>query len=298
MTAVTVLSLSGYLPEFLDYLSHEKRVSSHTFEAYKRDIQQFFVFAKDLYLETSTLGLYSAHLTDSQRKGSTIHRKLSAIQSFCRFLFREQLLNQHPKHVLILPKKEQRLPKSLKPQDMANLIESQTEDQPDRDRAILELLYACGLRVSECQSLLLEDIYMEKARLVVNGKRNKKRMIPIGTAALESIKTYIQGERKVMERPFLQEKALFLNRSGKPLSRQTLFAIVKKHVKISGVNPQTSPHTFRHSFATHILEGGADIREVQEMLGHADISTTQLYTRVTTDHLKRVYANAHPRFLS
>lgn len=298
MSFVSIQSVKGSIEAYIQSLCFEKKVSPHTVEAYQRDLNQFMVYAKNGNLDTAMLSQYSAFLTQKGLALASIYRKLSAIQSWCRFLYQEQWIPVHPKHLLILPKKAQRLPRVLKEKEVAQLIEAPSIGYPDRDKALLELLYACGLRVSECIAITLEDLHLEKARLKVTGKRNKQRMVPIGQVAMEAIHRYLNGERQTQKRHFSKENTLFLGHHGKPITRQRVFEIIKTQARRSGISPKTSPHTLRHSFATHLLEGGADLRDVQEMLGHANINTTQLYTHVNTEQLKKVYAQSHPRAVS
>ena len=299
MIHTTLDILKSYLAEFQLFLKLEKQSSVHTMQAYRRDILQFLSFSPRAPLGPPLLGEYSVFLLSKGLASSSIHRKLSALNAFFSYLYREELLELHPKALMVLPKKPQNLPKALRVQQVETFL-----DYPeyqghfsDRDQAFLEVLYACGLRISECQTMTVDHIFFETKCVVVSGKRQKQRMIPIGDKAIYTIKKYIDGERKKLL-DGRQEKELFLNRFGRPVSRQALFNIFKKRVRLARLSMTTSPHMLRHSFATHLLEGGADLREVQLLLGHADVATTQIYTSVSKARLRQVYNQAHPRAIS
>ena len=265
-----------HVPEFLLYLQHEKGVSSNTLSAYQRDLNQFFALYKQAPITSRNLGQFAQWLSTKQYSPASIHRKLSSLKSFCSYLFREQLIDNHPRGLISLPKPPQRIPKALKIPQVEALIGASDRL---RDSAILELIYACGLRISEAQNLEISHIDWDSKTLRVVGKGNKQRSIPFGRKAEVALRTYIKA-RSPGRRVF-------------PWSRQTLYLIVKKAARRAGI--KASPHTLRHSFATHLLEGNADLRLVQELLGHADIATTQIYTNVTRERLKSVYRKSHPR---
>jgi len=280
------------LDDFLDRLIQEKNASAHTVSGYQSDLSQFFDhMGWDLDLNPRVIALYSGHLTQKAYSLSSIHRKLSAIQSYAHFLFQEGLTKQSPKGLVILPKQPQGLPKALSIHDAKALMDSSINTGNLRDRAVLELLYGCGLRVSECVSLTLADFDQNFTWLKVFGKGQKVRWVPLGDFAQKAVQNYINHERPQID----DIQVLFVNEKGRPLSRQTLFNVVKKYVRLARLPETTSPHTLRHSFATHLLEGEADLRDVQVLLGHADISTTQWYTSVSKARLRKVYQRAHPR---
>jgi len=232
----------------------------------------------------------------SGKASSSISRTCAALRSFYQFLFREHVISEDPTIDLDTPKLEQRLPKVLNTEEVEKLL-----SQPDittplglRDKSMLELLYATGMRVSELISLSVEDVNLETGFLRCMGKGSKERIIPVGSIALEYLKEYLSSVRKQLLNG-KESKKLFFNRQGNPMTRQGFWKIIKKYSKQAGIYKKITPHTLRHSFATHLLENGADLRAVQEMLGHADISTTQRYTHLTQNRIKQVYDKTHPR---
>jgi integrase/recombinase XerD len=239
---------------------------------------------------------YLLHLQTQGKATATIARRLAALKAFYQFLVREKRIKNDPTANLESPKLEKRLPKVLTVSEVERLLGQPDLVQPAgiRDRAMLELLYATGIRVSELVSLSLADVSLDMGYIKCEGKGSKERIVPLGTIAIRSCREYLQAARAklVKERP---ESALFVNHHGHRLTRQGFWKIVKKYAHDARVDKEITPHTLRHSFATHLLENGADLRSVQEMLGHADISTTQIYTHVTRGHLKEVYARTHPR---
>jgi integrase/recombinase XerD len=288
--------MKEYSHEFLTFLSYEKGFSKNTVAAYKNDIEHFFQVANTNDITTKSLSTFSSTLVKNGYKASSIHRKLSAIKSFCSYLFREKIIDIHPKALVTMPKQEKPLPKVLKIDEMEKLINSPDKNDlfPLRDKAVIELFYSCGLRISECMNLKLEQINLEENVLIVIGKGNKQRMIPFGNPAKVAIKEYMQNERPKIIR-YSDSGHIFLNRLGKKLSRQGLYSIIKKYALRACLNMNVSPHTLRHTFATHLLEGEADLREVQTLLGHANITTTQIYTNVSRERLKKLYKRTHPR---
>jgi site-specific recombinase XerD len=277
------MNLTSFQEEFIIYLSHEKHVSPHTVEAYKRDLAQYFDDHTELTNKSITHHI--THLINSHYKTSSIIRKISAIKSFANYLFREKIISTHPKSLINLPKKEHRLPKALKQTEITRLLETPLSA---RNKAILELLYGCGLRISECITLKKQDINLSQNTLIVTGKGNKQRKLPLGTKAKEALIAYLpESEDK---NPFI-----FSGKSGKHIQRQTVFHLIKKLAKTTQLSYTTSPHTLRHSFATHLLEGEAKLRNIQALLGHKNITTTEIYTKVSTSHLKKAYVKSHPR---
>ena len=227
---------------------------------------------------------------------STIHRKAACLRSFYKHLRRDELIADDPTAVLSAPRRAKKLPQVLNYSEVQKLLASPRGDEPTalRDRALLEVMYACGLRASETIGLELADIDLRQGFLRARGKGSKERLVPLGRKAIAAISVYLRSGRPklVGER---HEAKLFVNFRGGPLSRQGLYKIVQRHARAAGLGGQMSPHTLRHSFATHLLAGGCDLRAVQEMLGHADISTTQMYTHLSGEQLKEVYFHAHPR---
>ncbi len=294
--------MQDHLQDYLNYLSDERGLAKNTLESYGRDLQQFLTYLKEkknLDIKETTQATVIGYLLQLQSKGkatATLSRSLAAIKSYYQFLVRESIIERNPTINLDAPKQEKRLPKVLSVEDVEQLL-----DQPDlkhpigiRDRAMLEVLYATGLRVSELISLKLIDVNLEMGYIKCFGKGSKERIVPLGSISLKYLKMYIDHARKFLaSTPF--ETVLFLNHHGKGLTRQGFWKIIKRYAENLNIQIEITPHTLRHSFATHLLENGADLRSVQEMLGHADISTTQIYTHLTKDRIREVYDQAHPR---
>ena len=281
------MNAQQYPVKFLEHLLYERGFSPLTAEAYGRDIGQFVSRHPDyLDLNREHLEGYTGELRSLEP--ASIARKLAALKSFYKFLYQEEILEQNPALDITLPKLAKRLPKTLSRKETGAILEQETLKH--RDRAILELLYSAGLRVSELTSIKLTDLNPAECFLKVCGKGSKERLVPLSSQALKAINTYIKEERKCLKNP---EEQLFLSHNGRALTRQMIWQIVKK--VSAGLLKKVSPHSFRHSLATHLIEDGADIRTVQEILGHANIATTQIYTAVSREHLRRVYAKAHPR---
>ena len=294
--------MDGALKEFIYFLSVEKGLSSNTLESYQRDLRKFFLFLEDKKIneiEHISRNIITSFLSEQREKGmatTTITRNLASIRSFYQFLQKEQIITENPSLELETLKAEKKLPLVLSFREVELLLE-----QPDisktmglRDKAMLELLYATGIRVSELVSLTISDLNMKMGFVKCSGKGSKERMIPLGSVALYSIHEYLKSGRPKMAKQ-KEEKALFLNQQGTMLTRQGFWKILKKYALKAGIQADITPHTLRHSFATHLLENGADLRSVQEMLGHADIATTQIYTHVARSRIKEVYNQTHPR---
>jgi integrase/recombinase XerD len=313
------------LLDFLAYLELERGLSRNTLEAYRSDLLQFGAFMErsgvrvteashtDLaaFISELSSGTASARAaanakgaSRSRRPGgperpaaaATLGRKVACLRSFYRHLRREGLIEHDPTADLHGPRKTQRLPRVLTRPEVARLLREPkgTEPLALRDRALLELMYACGLRVSEVTGLELGDVDLEEEMLAARGKGSKERLVPIGREAVSALKAYIARGRPALLGPRTESK-LFLNRRGGGLTRQGLYKIVQGHARGAGLEDRMSPHTLRHSFATHLLAGGCDLRSLQEMLGHADLATTQVYTHLSADRLKDAYFSAHPR---
>jgi integrase/recombinase XerD len=292
--------------DFLAYLEFERGLSRNTLEAYRADLLQF-----GAYLEArdhDALKVGHAELTgfltmlargSAERPpvaAATLQRKTACLRSFYRHLRREGTITHDPTAELRGPRKTQKLPEVLSRDEVNRLLRAPQGVSPAalRDRALLETLYACGLRASEAVGLALEDISLDDAFLRARGKGSKERLVPIGREAVSALRAYLTRSRPVLVglRP---ERHVFVNRRGGGLSRQGLYKIVQGHANAVGLGDRMSPHTLRHTFATHLLAGGCDLRTLQEMLGHADIATTQLYTHLSTERLRDVYFDAHPR---
>lgn len=275
--------------KFLDYLVYERGYSPLTAEAYANDLKHFIRSHADyLKLDRANLDKYSEELNDLAH--SSVARKLSAVKAFYKFLYREDILTENPAADITVPKLPRRLPKALNKKETGQIL-SVTAGKA-RDTAMLELLYSAGIRVSELVNIKLTDVNFAECFLKVKGKGSKERLVPLGSKALSSIRQYIETEREKLRNPAAE---LFLSHNGKALTRAMVWKLVKRLSLGTGISKNISPHTFRHSLATHLIENGADIRTVQEILGHANIATTQIYTSVSREHLRRVYANAHPR---
>ena len=296
------LSRSFQLERFLDHLSVEKGASPRTNEAYLRDVARFATFSATKGAASPTaasariLREYVYHLKDLGLSPASIRRNVSAVRSYFRFMIAEGELVRDPSEKLESPKRWRSLPEVLTVDEAEKLLTAPSLDEPFafRDRAMLELAYGAGLRVSEWITLSVKDVLMDDHLLRVFGKGSKERLVPIGRKAIGAVAIYLRELRPKIERG--QGKGiLFLNARGEPLSRMGAWKILRKYVDAAGITKPVSPHTLRHSFATHLLEGGADLRAVQEMLGHADISTTQIYTHVDREFLRSVHRQFHPR---
>ncbi|MDO8503002.1 MAG: site-specific tyrosine recombinase XerD [Gemmatimonadaceae bacterium] len=290
------------LERFQDYLSVEKGASPRTNEAYLRDVARFATFCvvkgapSPAAASAKILREYVYQLKDLGLSPSSIRRNVSAVRSYFRFMVAEGELVRDPSERLEAPKRWRTLPEVLTVDEATKLLAAPSLDEPlvFRDRAMLELAYGAGLRVSEWISLSIKDVLMDEHLLRVFGKGSKERLVPIGRGAIGAVAIYLRELRPRLERG--QGKGiLFLNARGEPLSRMGAWKILRKYVQMAGITKPVSPHTLRHTFATHLLEGGADLRAVQEMLGHSDISTTQIYTHVDREYLRSVHRQFHPR---
>jgi integrase/recombinase XerC len=291
--------MQKHIFDFLTYLRNERNVSPHTLRSYHSDLEQLSTFLGDKELSAAdhqTLRRFIAHLMQGEVKKSSIARKLSAIRTFFRYLNREGILTSNPARLVATPRREQRLPAVLTADDAIRLMESPKAKKPAdhdtmlRDRAVLETLYSTGIRASELIGMNREDIDRNDSLIRIRGKGRRERIVPVGTKALDAIDAYLgrlAGSSDIA--------AVFLGPSGKRLTARTVQRILENHRKQLGLLQKASPHTLRHSFATHLLESGADLRAIQELLGHASLSTTQRYTHVNLDSLMEVYDKAHPR---
>lgn len=290
------------LDQFLNYLTVERGLSPNTLDSYSRDLIKYLDYLstkgiKDIS-KTSDLTIISfiATLKNGGLSNRSVARNLTSIRMFYKFLTEDHHINDNPTLNIETPKRELRLPQVLSIEEVDVLLQ-----QPDsstslglRDAAFLELLYATGLRASEIISLALNDINLEAGYLIASGKGSKERLIPIGEVAQNLIKKYLKNSRPTLLKN-KQSHHLFTTRSGKSMTRQGFWKLIKKYALATGIRKKITPHTLRHSFATHLLERGADLRSVQMMLGHADISSTQIYTHVTTERLKKIHNQYHPR---
>jgi len=289
---------------FQAYLKLEKGLSDNSIEAYSRDIDKLQQFAdsrpNQLKPEVFTLTDLRQFINWINELGmipSSQARILSGIKSFYKYLVAEDIIKNSPAELLESPKKMRKLPDTLSYQDINKLIEAIDLSKPDgtRNKAIIEVLYSCGLRVSELTELKLSNLYLEIEFVKVIGKGNKERLVPIGGEAIKALKLWIENDRVHIPIKKGEEDMVFLNRRGSRLSRVYIFMLIKQLAEIAGIKKSISPHTLRHSFATHLVEGGADLRAVQEMLGHESITTTEIYTHLDREYLKETIISYHPR---
>ncbi len=325
---------SVIVQEFLNYLNFEKRFSEHTAKCYGADMRQFAEFliggsdaggpsaevpslaqqgAQDaavatqtkprvdqllLLAQTDVVRAYLAFLNEKQYSKTTIARKLATLRSFYKFLIKRNQVSSNPVTAVRTPKQEKKLPRFLEYEEVKKLLETPPMDSwlGARDRAIMETLYSTGIRVSELVGLNMDDVDFLGEVVHVRGKGKKERIAPIGSSALQVIQHYMEfRSKRAQSSSNFDPKVLFVNKHGRRLSTRSVRRKMDKYLKIAGLDPAISPHTLRHSFATHMLNNGADLRSVQELLGHQSLSTTQVYTHLTTGRLKEVYENAHPR---
>jgi tyrosine recombinase XerC len=287
--------MEKYIEKFTRYLEIEKNYSPHTVLNYKLDLEDFGRFlagSEPEKIDYLTLRKYLAVLKEKNLGSRSVGRRLSALRSFFRFLSREGYIKSNPILMLSSPKLDKHLPSFMTEEEVRKLIESAfARSEKDvsglRDRAIMEVFYSSGLRISELVGLNLDDIDFISGIVKVRGKGKKERIVPIGEAALSAIRKYLDKRKK-------QSNAVFLNKNALRITDRGVRYVVTKYLRLSQIKPGVSAHTFRHSFATHLLNRGADLRTVQELLGHANLSTTQVYTHLTTEKLKSVYDKAHP----
>ena len=301
----TLTTVINYEEAFVNYLRYERNMSPETIRAYEKDLHQFIrFFSKGDGIpvtpgEITSLQVreYLADLRDKNYQKTTVVRKLATIRSFYKFLQKKGHVMASPLTEIQTPKVEKRLPHFLAVEEVERLLSAPqgTTFQSLRDRAILEVLYSTGLRVSELTSLNVADIDITGEILKARGKGRRERIMPMGRPALDSVARYIEARSAVPRINESDPDALFLNRFGDRLSSRSIRKIMDKYIKVTGLNEKTSPHTLRHSFATHLLNRGANLRMVQELLGHKHLSTTQIYTHVTTQAMKTVLQESHPR---
>ena len=294
--------MDQYLDLFLNYLVVERGLSANTLDAYGRDLSRYLDFLQKSRIadaDAITPPIVLKFLSDLKQNNLSARsraRVLVSLRMFHKFLHAEGITNGNPADRVEAPRSIKALPHTLSPGEVERLLAAPAgEDNLDyRDRAMLELLYATGLRVSELIGIKLSDLQLDVGYLVAFGKRSKQRIVPIGEVAIEALQTYLKLARPLMSREKTSPE-VFLNRSGEGLTRQGFWKIIKRRAQQAGINKNITPHTLRHSFATHLLDNGADLRSVQTMLGHADISTTQIYTHVTRERLKKIHGVHHPR---
>ncbi len=294
--------MNEQIDRFIRYLGVERALSRHTIQAYAGDLAHFASFVAESGIETPS-GVREQHVLSFIESGCpntsvrSRARYMSAIRSFFTFLIREGDIAEHPMELLETPKFTRKLPEYLTAREVQQLLSAPSETTLGgmRDRAMLEVLYASGLRVSELLGLVLGRVNLDAGFLIVTGKGNKERVVPLGSEAISRLSRYLTQVRPLLDKKGRGRNLVFLNRRGTSLSRQYFWRAVKAYALSAGITKQISPHTLRHSFATHLLSGGADLRSVQMMLGHADIATTEIYTHVDRTRLKEVHKKYHPR---
>jgi len=296
-------SLDFLADQYLNYLLVEKGLGQKTLDAYSRDLARYFDFLKlesIVTLGENDTALILKHLIDMKAGGLGARsraRHLVAIRGFYRFLVQEKIIRSDPSRTIDLPKSGLKLPAVLSVEEIKRLLEAPGKDTPLglRNTAMLELLYASGLRVSELINLEILDINLEAGFVRVFGKGSKERIVPMGSGAINALQAYLKTGRPRLLKADLTSPYLFVARAGKPMTRQGFWKLLRKYTLEAGIKRNISPHSLRHSFASHLLEGGADLRAVQVMLGHVDITTTQIYTHVATERLRKIHDKFHPR---
>ncbi len=307
--AATARAFEHHVLDFLAYLEFERGLSRNTLEAYRSDLLQLGAyFARNgVDVEAATHADLTGFLNELAQGSeerppvapATLQRKAACMRSFYRNLRRDEVIQHDPTADLRAPRKQQKLPQVLTRDEVTRLLSAPRGTTPGalRDRALLELMYACGLRASEAIGLQLMDIDLRAGVLRASGKGSKERIVPIGREAISAVRVYLDRARPKLV-GIRDEPHLFVNQRGGGLTRQGLYKIVQRHAKAAGLDDRMSPHTLRHTFATHLLAGGCDLRALQEMLGHADVATTQIYTHLSAERLRDVYFEAHPRATS
>lgn len=288
--------------KFVSYLSLELGLSHNTTSSYRNDLKHYFKFLNDhsiahpVQVQARDISQYILHLHNLSFQSASITRNLSALRKFHKFMLVEGIIDSDPSEIMDFPKLWKKLPTVLHQGEVEELLKQTSVENPlaIRDRAILELMYATGVRISELINLTRNSLLFESGLVRILGKGKSERIIPVGRVAIKWVNKYLKDARPKMAN-FKSEEIVFLNRNGGGLSRMGVWKIVKKYVALANIKKEVTPHTLRHSFATHLLEGGADLRAVQEMLGHKRISTTQIYTHLDREYLKEVHRSCHPR---
>ncbi len=295
-----------YIKDFINYLKFERNLSNNTIDAYQNDLNRYIQFLEERKITQPG----QIHLTDIQKfigclvdlglAATSITRNISSLRIFHKFLLGENLVQIDPSELLQSPRLPRKLPKVLDLNEINQIVAQidTTSSKGIRDKAIIEILYSSGLRVSELIGLKMSDVFLEHKIIRVFGKGSKERIVPFGKQAHDDINKYITAVRSHLSRGTKSKDFLFLNMRGSPISRMGIWKIIRQYVVLAGIKKEVSPHVFRHSFATHLLEGGAHLRAVQEMLGHSDISTTQIYSHLDREYLKEQHRTFHPRWIS
>ena len=304
MGPVRMRNFTDPLNDYLHFLQVERQLSSNTLSSYRRDLETYINHLNQEQglqslnqVDRSHILIHLENLRNQGISARTVARHISSIRSFHQFLLRDKVTEQDPTVHLEMPQIEQKLPKVLSIQEIDALISSPNRDKPQgiRDVAMLEILYGTGMRISECIGLNLEDVHLTMGFVRVYGKGGKERIVPLGKGAIRACDQYLQMARSKLQGKYPKTDAFFINQRGKRLTRQGCWKLLKEHATNANIKKEITPHTLRHSFATHLIENGADLRAVQEMLGHADISTTQIYTHISKTRLSEVYKQFHPR---
>ena len=296
------MRIESFLEKFLNYISIERNLSRNTVDSYRNDLKRYMEYLKEQNIESfddvkpEIITSLFDMLHRSGLSSKSISRNFSAIRSFHKYALGEGVVRNDPTENLFRPKIEKKLPAVLEYNEIEKIINQPDESKKFglRDKAMLEVMYSCGLRISELISLRETDLIFQEGLIRVIGKRDKERVVPLGSKAIEIIDKYIKNERIYLSKGKKSGGILFLNKNGKPLSRMGVWKIFRKYCLKTDIKKDVSPHTLRHSFATHLLEGGANPRAVQEMLGHSDISTTQIYTHIDREYLLEVHKTFHP----
>ena len=295
---------NSYINGFRSYLQLERGLSINTIQAYIHDADLLFSFLSEKKYSANVSDIsqddlveFISYINNLQLGANTQARVLSGIKAFFNYLMIEKIIDRNPSELIESPRLGRKLPEVLNIEDVSRIIDTIDLSEPhgERNKAILETLYGCGLRVSEVIDLKISDLHFREGIISVTGKGDKQRLIPIGESALKQINTYKDQVRIHLAPEKKSEDILFLNRNGRKMSRQMVFLIVKKQVEKAGIKKNISPHTFRHSFATHLVQNGADLRAVQDLLGHASITTTEIYTHLDSDDLRKAILDFHPR---
>lgn len=294
--------MDQFIDQYLHHLTIEKGLAANTIESYQRDLIRFLDFLEDNHIhdlmecDAAVLLKYIIEMRKDGLSARSRARHIVALRGFFRFLVQEKIQSADPTEIIDLPKTGLRLPDFLSVEEIGRLLQMPDPVKPKgmRDAAMLELLYAAGLRVSELINIQLGTVYLEAGFVRVLGKGSKERVVPIGGHARDAIENYINTARPLLLKN-IPSKYLFVARAGKPMTRQGFWKLLKKYAAQAGIQKKITPHSIRHSFASHLLEGGADLRSVQIMLGHSDISTTQIYTHVAHEHLVKMHRKYHPR---
>jgi len=292
------------IEDYIHFIQVERQLSDNTLASYRRDLENYVNFLRETEgmsdfhkVERTTILRHLEQLRMQGKTSRTVARHISSIRSFHQFLLREKRAETDPTVHLEMPIIEQKLPNVLSIEEIEAILASPNRSKPQgiRDVAMLELLYGSGMRISELIALDLTDIHLTMGFVRVFGKGGKERIIPLGKSALSALSNYLDGARSQLQGKYPKTDAFFINQRGKRLTRQGCWKLMKEHALKAGIQHELTPHTLRHSFATHLVENGADLRAVQEMLGHADISTTQIYTHISKSRLSEVYKQFHPR---